>query len=201
MTKSSRGKQETKARLLAAAASEFGRIGLERANIDAISVVAGYAKGTIYNYFASKEDLFLAVVQSASKEAAARSLTPQDAPARARLRASLEGFCSWARDEDALARVFVRECLMGTPGLYSQVIQAEAPLVEQLEAIVVEGVDREELRRDVPPRDLAHCIAGLTDLALVQHWASGGVRPSIEDIPDLVLTLLLGPLSASKEPK
>jgi AcrR family transcriptional regulator len=31
--------------------------------IDTISLAAGYAKGTIYNYFASKEELFLAVVE------------------------------------------------------------------------------------------------------------------------------------------
>src|SRR5436305_1017142 len=55
-------KQATRARLLAAAAQEFARAGLERANVDAISLAAGYAKGTIYNYFAPKEELFLAAV-------------------------------------------------------------------------------------------------------------------------------------------
>jgi AcrR family transcriptional regulator len=44
---------------------EFPRIGLERANIGAISLAAGYAKGAIYNYFPSKEELFLAVVDEA----------------------------------------------------------------------------------------------------------------------------------------
>src|SRR2546430_5275767 len=64
-------KQATRARLLAAAAQEFGRAGFEQANVDAISLAAGYAKGTIYNYFPAKEDLFLAVVQEASAQAAA----------------------------------------------------------------------------------------------------------------------------------
>jgi hypothetical protein len=44
---------------------------------------------------------------------------------------------------------------------------------------------------------LALAIAGLTDLALVEHWASDGTRPSLEAIPELVLTLLLGPRSAA----
>jgi AcrR family transcriptional regulator len=190
-------KQATRARLLAAAAREFARAGLERANVDAISLAAGYAKGTIYNYFPSKEALFLAVVQDASAQAAALSPPPAGAPARDRLADTLAGFCSWAGRHDALARVLVRECLMGTPGLYPQVIQAEAPLTGALEAIIRDGAGRGELRGDLPAGLLALAIAGLTDLALAQHWASGGARPPLEEIPGLVLTLILGPPPAS----
>src|SRR5258707_13993437 len=123
----SEAKQATRARLLAAAAHEFGRAGLERANVDAISVAAGYAKGTIYNYFPSKEELFLAVVEQALAQAAAAP-APPDAPARERLTATLAGFCGWAGEQDALARVLVRECLMGTAGVCPQGIGAQWPL-------------------------------------------------------------------------
>src|SRR5262249_39272599 len=163
---SAEAKQATRARLLAAAAREFARAGLERANIDAISLAAGYAKGTIYNYFPSKEALFLAVVEEASAQAAGLSPPPARAPARERLADTLAGFCSWARRHDGLARVLVRECLMGTPGLYTQVIQAEWPLTGALEAIIRDGADRGELRSDLPADLLALAIAGLTDLAL-----------------------------------
>jgi len=186
-------KQATRRRLLAAAAEEFARAGLERASIDAISLAAGYAKGTIYNYFPSKEELFLAVVEDASAQAAASSPAPADAPARQRLAAIIAGFCAWARQHDAFARVLVRECLMGTPRLYPRVILAEDPLVGALEAIVREGASRGQVRDDVPAGLLALAIAGLADLALVEHWASDGARPALEEIPGLVLTLLLGP--------
>ncbi len=191
-------KQATRRRLLAAAAQEFARAGLERASVDAISLAAGYAKGTIYNYFPSKEELFLAVVEDASAQAAASSPAPADAPARQRLAAIIAGFCAWARQHDAFARVLVRECLMGTPGLYPRVIMAEDPLVGALEAIVREGARRGQLRDDVPAELLALAIAGLADLALVEHWASGGARPALEEIPGLVLTLLLGPRPAEE---
>ena len=118
-------KETTRARLLAAAAQEFARAGFERANVDGISLAAGYAKGTIYNYFPSKEELFLAVVEEASAQAAATGTAPADASAWERLTATLAGFCSWAGQQDPLARVLVRECLMGTSGLYPWVIGAE----------------------------------------------------------------------------
>jgi AcrR family transcriptional regulator len=186
-------KQTTRARLLAAAAEEFSRTGLERASVDAISVAAGYGKGTIYNYFPSKEELFLAVVHEATAQASSSGQGHASASARERLQAVLTGFCDWAGHHDSLARVLVRECLMGTPGLYPQVIGAEAPVTGDLEAIIRDGAARGELRADVPAEVLAPAIAGLTDLALAQHWASGGATPALAEIPDLVLTLLLGP--------
>jgi AcrR family transcriptional regulator len=186
-------KQATRAKLLAAAADEFSRVGLERANVDAISLAAGYAKGTIYNYFASKEELFLTVVEEALAQAAAAGSARPDVVARERLLVTVAAFCAWAGQHDALARVLVRECLMGTPRLYPRVIRAEDPLLTTLEGIVNEGVGRGELRGDVPPRLVALAIAGLTDLALVEHWASDDATPTLEEIPALVLTLVLGP--------
>lgn len=183
--------EATRARLLEAAAREFGRLGLERANIDAISLAAGYAKGTIYNYFASKEDLFLAVVDEASAQATGAAVVPANAPARERLQATLAAFCAWAGAHDAFARVLVRECLMGTPALHARVIKAEAPITDALAAALADGALRRQLRTDLPAEQLALALAGLTDLALAQHWASGGTEPTIEEIPELVLRVVL----------
>jgi AcrR family transcriptional regulator len=185
-------KQETRARLLAAAAEEFGRVGFARASIDGISLSAGFAKGTVYNYFASKEELFLAVVEAASTQAADSATPPPYATAREQLKATLASFCSWASEHDAFARVLVRECLMGTPGLYPRVVIAEMPLVRRLETILREGAGSGELRDDQPAELLALALAGLADLALAQHWATGGSEPRIEEIPELIVGLLLG---------
>jgi AcrR family transcriptional regulator len=45
-----------------AAAAEFATYGFTGANINRISLAAGYAKGTIYNYFPSKRELMLALI-------------------------------------------------------------------------------------------------------------------------------------------
>ncbi len=52
----------TRQRLLEAAAAAFARSGYENANINDISLAAGLAKGTVYNYFPSKRDLLLTLV-------------------------------------------------------------------------------------------------------------------------------------------
>jgi len=56
-------REATHRRLLESAKSEFAARGLAGARFDEISLAAGHAKGTIYNYFDSKEQLFLKVVQ------------------------------------------------------------------------------------------------------------------------------------------
>lgn len=53
---------QTRQRMLEAAAAEFAAQGFVGANINQISLAAGFAKGTIYNYFASKRELMLALI-------------------------------------------------------------------------------------------------------------------------------------------
>lgn len=52
-------------RLLDAAAVEFASRGFDSANINTISLAAGFAKGTVYNYFPSKQALLLALIADA----------------------------------------------------------------------------------------------------------------------------------------
>lgn len=54
----------TRALLLDAATEEFSREGYTGANINRIALTAGFAKGTIYNYFPSKRALMLALIDS-----------------------------------------------------------------------------------------------------------------------------------------
>ncbi|MBW3619051.1 MAG: TetR/AcrR family transcriptional regulator [Actinobacteria bacterium] len=52
----------TRADLLAAAATVFARTGYHASSVDMVAEAAGYTKGAVYSNFASKEDLFLALL-------------------------------------------------------------------------------------------------------------------------------------------
>src|SRR4051794_656269 len=62
----------TQARILAAAKAEFARKGLAGARVDAIAARAKVNKRMIYHYFASKDRLFLAVLEAAYEDIRAR---------------------------------------------------------------------------------------------------------------------------------
>lgn len=49
--------------ILAAAKKVFSERGFEKATLDEIAEVAEFGKGTIYNYFSSKEELFASIIE------------------------------------------------------------------------------------------------------------------------------------------
>ena len=55
-------KEESRRRILDAARNVFFQSGFEAANLDVVAADAGVAKGTIYRYFASKAELYVAVL-------------------------------------------------------------------------------------------------------------------------------------------
>ncbi|MFE2373443.1 TetR family transcriptional regulator [Streptomyces sp. NPDC059398] len=70
----------TRARLLAAARTEFAEHGLDGARVDRIAERAGANKERIYGYFGSKEKLFAAVVAEALDEHAVQVGLPDGDP-------------------------------------------------------------------------------------------------------------------------
>ena len=57
-----RRRELTRRHLLDAAAQEFARQGFHGASLDAVAAAAGFTKGAVYSNFASKAELFLAVI-------------------------------------------------------------------------------------------------------------------------------------------
>ena len=77
--------EDTKLRILQAAARIFGKFGYTKTNIEDIAREAGIGKATIYHYFKNKEDVFLTIVRNEAHaleiridEALKRARSPQD---------------------------------------------------------------------------------------------------------------------------
>jgi AcrR family transcriptional regulator len=183
-------KQATRAALLDAAADEFAREGRDGANVNRISRAAGFAQGTVYNYFPSKDDLFFAVVEEACHRAAdaADTLSPT-ASIRDRLLAAVAADVDWARHNEPFARVLVREALTADIDVYVHIVQAAAPFMEKVATILDEGVRNGEISDEAPVDQLTLTLVGLTLLMLAQHWRAGGGWPTLEEIPDFVVNL------------
>lgn len=67
-----RSRENTRARLVAAAAEVFAESGLDGASVEAICERAGFTRGAFYSNFATKEELFFALVQWMSEQKMAR---------------------------------------------------------------------------------------------------------------------------------
>jgi AcrR family transcriptional regulator len=182
----------TRERLIRAAAEYFARDGFDGASVDRISIEAGFAKGTLYNYFPSKESLFAAVIEEASRRAA--DLYAGHAlggTLRERLLSLAEADVQVLREEEAFTRVLVREAMSFRAETYPLIVRHLAPFLAVVEAALTDGVRRGEVRPDVPAPRLALVFTGLLSLHYVQHWGSGGEWPALDEIPELVVETFL----------
>lgn len=99
--------------ILAAALEIFAAHGYEGASIHAIASRAGVSKANVFHHFTSKEQLYMAVLRTASEswneELVSVSATPGDFPTR--LRAMIHGVLQHLTRESDQSRVVLREML------------------------------------------------------------------------------------------
>ncbi len=153
-------REETRRRLLEAALSEFAQEGYAGANINSISQAAGYAQGTVYNYFPGKRALFQAVVQGIA--ARHTELILQGAASASQPAARLERFFSaglaFAQGFAAEARVITGAFHSQDPEVRAFVYGAYERLLSYLEHDIVQAGVLERAFRSVDARLAASAI-------------------------------------------
>ncbi len=184
-------KVEHRQRLLDAAAAEFAAKGLDGARIDDISVAAGLAKGTVYNYFDSKIDVFRAVIEEWSHRTdELRDPVPPDAPVADQLRAILEAEMQATVEMEEFARTAFREVLTAPRDVVARLLPAWDPLDAEVEAIVGRGQKNGELRTDRSAAELTRIYTTVINGMMLEHWMPDSDL-GLDAIPDLVLDYYL----------
>jgi AcrR family transcriptional regulator len=182
----------TRRALLDAGARAFAERGYHQTPIDSVSELAGVAKGTIYNYFSSKQELLHALVEEACQLAAdAAGAIPNTAPTRARLEAFVDANLTWARERQPLALLFARELLAGDAETKALIRRAAAPCVEKLAAILRDGIERGEIDPYAQPEALALTFIALTNMLLLQSWEVQLEWPPAAQLPAAAAGLFL----------
>jgi AcrR family transcriptional regulator len=143
----------TRQLLLDAAAEEFARQGYARANINRISRAAGFAKGTIYNYFASKRELMSALIEATAEthvDWIVRHMAEEEDPRR-RLERFFEAGFAFVPGHLAQARVMINTIYGPDVEFKQHMWQAYQPLFEFVSRdIIAAGIAR-GLFRPVDP--------------------------------------------------
>jgi AcrR family transcriptional regulator len=185
-------KAATRRALLDAATRAFVEHGYHRASIDRVSEEAGLAKGTVYNYFPSKQAIFDAVLLEACTLAVnSANAVPESAPTRARLEAFVAGNLAWAQENKALALLFAKELIGGDAETREAILAASAPCVEKVAAILRAGSERGELAVDGPLSELALTFIVLANALLLQASQGEAGWPPLETLAATVSGLFL----------
>ncbi|MGZ6579289.1 MAG: TetR/AcrR family transcriptional regulator [Solirubrobacteraceae bacterium] len=90
-------------RMLDAAGEAFARDGFHEASMDAIAHAAGISKPMLYNYFGSKEGLYVAYVRRSGRTLLQkmREAAPVDASTERRLRLGILAFLTYVEEHGA----------------------------------------------------------------------------------------------------
>jgi TetR/AcrR family transcriptional regulator len=161
-----RNPEATRASILAAARVEFANKGLDGARVDQIARRAKANKQLVYYYFGSKEDLYLAALESTYAEIRERereldlsNLPPRDAMVRL-IDFSLE----YLNDHREFIRMLADENAHGARHVRSSemALKTNSPLLDLISETLDRGVSEGTFRKDIDPLELYVSIAGMT---------------------------------------
>ncbi|HJU39563.1 MAG TPA: TetR/AcrR family transcriptional regulator [Tahibacter sp.] len=149
------------------------RDGLEGLSIGTVAQAAGMSKSGAFAHFGSREDLQLAVLDSACDRFVAFVMAPALKAKRglARLGVVVENWCEWARHTDGNCVLFAAVSEFdGRPGaLRDRVVQYQSRWRSELARAIRMAVDAGELGADTDPAQFAFEIYGV--LMVLHHDA------------------------------
>ncbi len=192
-------KQKTKRRdqIVEAAAQVFAQKGYSGAVVADIAIQANIGKGTVYEYFKSKEDLFFAVFewfQKKTENGAAIGISALGGGAADRLKVlndSLMG--QWDEIKDAFVLVMEFWAASSSTQMRQRFKGAFKQLYDDyrhiVSALIREGINSGEFRPDVKPEPVAAALVGTWDALFLQAWFDDSFDPAAtaNDFLDTVL--------------
>ena len=179
-------KKDKKNRIIEAAAQIFAQKGYAGASVADIALKAGIGKGTIYEYFKSKEDLFFAVFEWFiwQTDAVAKvGISALGGSAAERLKALSDSIVGmWDEIEDAFILTMEFWAASSSSQLRDRIKEAFRNLYKKFRGTVVslikDGIDRGEFRPDVKPEPIAAALVGTWDALFLQAWFEENFDPA-----------------------
>jgi len=169
---------DTVDRILAVAESLFAEHGFDAVSMNAIAEAAGVSKANVFHHFISKNDLYLAVLRNACRDATQHleNLGNDQETLAARLpqfaRAHLENLLEHAQ----VARLMLRELLSDNPRHGQELAEkVYGEKFSRFVAILRAGQQAGELRADIDPAMVATVLLGANvfffeSRAVLQHF-------------------------------
>jgi AcrR family transcriptional regulator len=145
-------KEETRKRLLSTAIRLMTEQGFEALTVEAIAIAADVGKGTIYNYFRTKEDIVVAyfVDLERSVQRKLAKWSPEDKSLAGILISFLEFQFRLKRPHYKFVRIFFTQMFARPEQMYPYVVELQAIIDAPLITLFQSLQQRRLLRRDVP---------------------------------------------------
>ena len=146
-----RKKAATRESILRVAVELFSKSGFDRPTIDLISAKAGVGKGTVYNYFATKEDILVAFMaeQEARVQARVGEFAERDEPL-ARILSRLVRYQFRLKEPyHAFARVLLAQLILRGPDLQEYIARMQEHIDPALTLLFTRLQERRLVRSEL----------------------------------------------------
>lgn len=198
-------KEEKRYLIIQAAASVFAHKGYSGTAIADIAVQAEIGKGTIYEYFKSKEDLFFAVFEwfaQMSWSDGKISVSAISGTASQKLEALSDSIMTtWAEMKEIYSLVMEFWAASASSHIRKRFKESFKTAYKKFRGIVSElireGIANGEFTRDVDPEAVSASLVGTWDALLLQAWFDDDFDP-ITSARNYINVLIRG-MAISKE--
>jgi len=195
-------RQQTRARLLDAAGKVFARRGFHATTVDEVADAAGYTKGAVYSNFATKEELFLALldqrVAAQLQQVQALYAIESSEQLRAAMRGRTEQEFAAARDFGVLMVEFSLYA-MRHPAAQAELAKRYRQLRGRLAELITRRYARHQAAPPMPPEHLAALVLATDAGLFLQYSAEPGALPW-ELHADAMIQLLDPPAPGRSDP-
>jgi len=147
-----------------AAIRVFARKGFYNSRAEEIAREAGIAVGTIYNYFAGKEDILLEIFKTEFEQQMEgfRDLLASDLPIPQKIRQILENHFSRLSKHGDLAQLLMQERFNPGEGFRAKLLDLYRGMISRIEELIREGIDKNWVR-ECHPRIIAYALLGVVE--------------------------------------
>ncbi len=174
--------------ILEAAAQVFSEKGFYAATVEEIASRAGVGKGTVYEYFPSKEALFRAMLRAGMQSylAAVRSRLKNPTSARGALEQIALAHVGFIREKSALARLIADEQIGLSPEGREWLWRMKERKLEAVARVIAKGIEEGEFR-PADPRLAAEVFLGVVGAICVPVLFSSGDSAEAGELESRVL--------------
>jgi len=186
----------TKDRILDAAVDVFARKGYHGAGVEDIVAASGTSKGAFYHYFASKQAIFLTLMDNLAEvvEQGVEAAISAEQGAMAKVEAALRVVVETAAEQRDLAKILLVEAV----GLGPEFEEKRLEIHRRFAHVIQRHLDRAVAEGDIPPQDtalVARAWFGALN-EIISQWLLSGSEDLTARLPEL-RTLLLRSLGVT----
>lgn len=189
--------QSKRQQILAAAYIVFSRKGYHKATVDEIISLADTGKGTVYNYFVNKEQLFYTLIKehSAPFEAVLQGIVDSKEVPLRKVESIIKAFLEFYIENADLWRVVMYEVRgVGVEGYTNFTIEQRdkyqawfSQTIGMIEKVLLEGKAQGVIRERCDANRSAHGIFSVIVTSVFRNFVSDDVSETAHNIAELIL--------------